>query len=244
MNTSTISTRILLGCIWLVAALTTHICHAGIWTPIYQEDFSSDPGWTTDDPAKLGWDQATQTFHGVQVNTEGTFAYTNISSFDPASSWRLEFDARMNSDGWSAGMDFGLFDPGLSISAGSASIHQGIGDGGRGIALYGYGPVAGAIFNPAWSFGTWYHHIMEYDANTNLLTLQMTERATGSTFMDLSITPAPFPADMTRLGVSRLHMKNATAGVNPAATADYNLDNISLSVIPEPATLLLCLLGA
>ena len=51
----------------------------------------------TDDPAKLRWDSASQTFRGTQVNTEGTYAFTLIPAFDPQRPWELEFDARIES---------------------------------------------------------------------------------------------------------------------------------------------------
>lgn len=220
----------------LVAVLFCGQMALAAWVPIYSEDFSSDPGWTTDDPAKLRWESGTQSFRGTQVNTEGTYAYTNVLGFDPNQSWRLEFDTKINSCDWSAGWDIGLFDSNV-IWPLSASVHQGIADPGYGTALTGYNHVAndGSTFSPPWSTGTWYRHTLEYDPMSNVLKLHTVDLGTGSTFMDLSMLVSSFPSDLTYLGVSRAHMKNTGAGASPTATVDYNLDNITLSV-PEPGS--------
>jgi hypothetical protein len=108
------------GVLWVflvvgtLATLCPTVSKADPWVTIYSEDFSSDPGWTTDDPAKLRWEPATERYHGTQINTEGTYAYKSISGFDPNRSWRLEFDTTINSCGWSAGRSVGLVLPRVS----------------------------------------------------------------------------------------------------------------------------------
>jgi hypothetical protein len=203
---------------------------------LYEEDFSSDPGWTTDDAAKLGRDAGTNTFHGIQVNGEHTSAYEKIVGFDPNQSWRLEFDHKMNSAGWSAGLTFGLFDSSLWLGPGAA-FDQGVSDGGRYTTFTGNFNQTG-IYSPAWAAGVWYRSIMEYDAVADQLTLNVTDRSSGSSLWSLSLNVASFGSDMTYLGVSRRH---AGAGTSSSATADYNLDNIRLSggnVVPEPSSLI------
>lgn len=189
----------------------------------YSEDFSSDPRWTTDDPAKLRWEPATGTFRGTQINTEGTYAYIDLPTFNPDSSWRLEWDHRINSCDWSAGLDFGLMDHRTSYPY-NAGLDMGIADSGRGTSAWG---LAG-VFSPAWQLSTWYHTVMSYDASSQQLTTIITNKATGTQFMAFSRTVASFPANTTRLGASRLHVKNSGSGVNPTASVDYSLDNIRL----------------
>lgn len=194
---------------------------------VYSEDFSTDPGWVTDDPGKLRWDSVSQVFHGTQVNTEGTYAYTIVDGFDPSSSWVLEFDTRINDCDWSAGWDFGLFDEQIRYSY-SAEVHQGIADGGRGTNHNSPFVNPGASFSPAWTFGVWYHHVLDYDSLTGELLLTVTERSIGALFILRSLITPQLPVDLTRLGVTRLHMKNTGSGASPSGTVDYELDNIVL----------------
>jgi hypothetical protein len=199
---------------------------------IYSEDFASDSGWTTDDPAKLRWDSATGTFHGTQVNTEGTYAYINLPAFDPNQAWRLELDHRINSCDWSAGLTFGLMDGRTSYPY-SAGMDIGIVDRGHAFGLWGLD----GIYSPAWTEGVWYHDVFEYDPAARVLSLTITNLSTGTRFMQLTRNMASFPTDMTRLGVSRLHMKGNPPGANPAATVDYTLDNVALWELPPKASI-------
>jgi hypothetical protein len=190
---------------------------------LYSEDFSKDPGWTTDDSAKLRWDSASGTFRGTQVNTEGTYAYINLPRFNPNAPWRLEWDHCVNSCEWSAGFTFGLMDTRISYPY-NAGFDMGLTDGGYGTALWGIG----GVYSPPWQLGVWYHSVMRYDPASQQLTLAITNSATGLRHMLLRRTVASFPAGTTRIGVSRLHMKNTGPGASASATVDYVLDNIRL----------------
>lgn len=210
----------------LVSGGGAHLASPSMAMPLYSEDFSCNPGWNTDDPAKLRWDSAAGVFHGTQVNTEGTSACINLPGFNPNGYWRLEWDHRINSDQWSAGLTIGLFDASLSYGHG-AGADISIADGGNFTAMFS--PSGSPSSNsPSWSAGTWYRNVLEYNAGSNLLALTVTVRSNGADFMKLTTTTPSLPTDTTRLGVSRLHMKNTGPGASPSATVDYNLDNIRL----------------
>ena len=145
----------------------------------------------------------------------------------PNKSWNLQFNVRINSCDWSAGLDFGLFDSRLSYPWGAIE-DQSVADGGNGTALVTEGVGAG-VYSPAWTTGTWYHSVMKYDTTTNQVTLTVTNRSTGSLLQSQSQTVTSFPAATTYLGVSRVHANN----VNLGETVNYNLDNVVLSqVVP------------
>lgn len=190
---------------------------------LYLEDFSSAPGWTTDDVANLRWDAATGTFHGTQVNTEGTYAYIDLPMFNPNQPWCLEWDHRVNRADWSAGLDFGLMDASISYPF-SAGIHMGVADGGNCIGFWGLD----GVFAPIWQVGVWYHSVIRYDPATHQLSAVVSNKETAAQLWSFTRVVNTFQSDTTRLGVSRLHMKNTGPGANPSATVDYNLDNIRL----------------
>lgn len=227
-----------------IVVLVAGEASAVVWQTVYQTDFSTDPGWTTDDPANLGWDSATGTFHGNQVNVQGTYAYTDVTGFDPTRLWKLEFDTETNSCGWSAGRDVGLFDSQINAMQGSrADTGQGIADQGNYTSIY-FSGGEGHAYSPAWSAGVWYHYELEYDAATSQLTQDVFDRSSGSLLWSLGGTVSSFSPDMTYLGVSRLHMRNDYSGVDPNASVDYNLDNVILmQATPEPSTFVLLGVG-
>jgi hypothetical protein len=235
---------ILVGLAATMVAMIAVDVSAQQWQTVYQTNFSSDPGWTSSDPANLNWDPATGTFHGTQVNVQGTYAYTNVTGFDPTKSWRLEFDSTINSCGWSAGRDVGLFDSQINVMQGSrADIAQGVAGQGNYTSLYFTGGEANT-YSPAWSAGVWYHYQLEYDAATSQLSEDVFDRTSGNLLWSLGGVVSSFSSDMTYLGVSRLHMQNDYSGVDPDATVDYNLDNVVLSqevsasgTVPEPSSL-------
>lgn len=196
---------------------------------IYEEDFATEPGWNTNDPANLMWDSATQTYQAVQSNSaNGTFAFHKVSW--SGQSFRLEWDLRVNSVQWSAGATFGLFDPQMLYSNRSVT-----GD----FSLVDCGYVTSLVANPTgstqfedtscwgWQTGIWYRNVIEYDAATGALQMEVRLADTGQLMLTLSTTVSgSFPLDMDYIGVSRVHMQ----GLPNGATVDFNLDNIRFSV--------------
>jgi|GEM_PF-2874459 len=190
---------------------------------VYSEDFSTAPGWTSNDAAKLGWDPSTGTFHGVQVNTEGTYAYIDLPTFNANKAWCLEWDQRINANDWSAGIDIGLMDQ-RTLYPYHAGLSMGEADGGNYTGPWG----SNSIYTPAWQSGVWYHCVLRYDPVTHQLVSRVTNRETGDELLSNGQTVMSFPAETTRLGVTRLHTKNTGSGASGQATVDYNLDNIRL----------------
>jgi hypothetical protein len=198
----------------------------------FQEKFTQPVPWVSDDPALLQVNPDAETFSGVQANFFGTYAYTNLPGFDPNRSWALQFEHRINSNEWSAGITVGLFDVRLQYPYG-AGLDMGEADGGRGTALFGDGNVAGAIFNPAWQAGVWYRTRIRYDASIQVLAAEVLERDSGLPLVALTLPVTAFTPETTRFGVSRRHMLGGTNGVNPSARVEFDLDNIWLTTTPR-----------
>lgn len=203
---------------------------------VYLTDFSSNPNWVTDDPAKLYWDQLTQTYYGHQVNTEGTYSFVDIASFDPNKSWRLEYEVKVNDCGWSAGVNFGLYDSSIEEGKGSyVSTTLTVVDQGNiiNIAAFGKGPYNNTL---GWQVGVWYSCILEYDSSLNTMTATWKIKDTGVVFAVLSIvSDAPFSTDMRKIALTRKHMKDTKPGASGSAFADFNIGNVRLYQIDEIA---------
>ena len=196
----------------------------GPWRTLYSTDFTTDPGWTSDDRQRIRWDPDSGTLHGLQFNTQGTYAYTELKDFDPNRSWRWECDFQINEDQWSAGLTFGLFDASLKYPNG-AGMDLSIADGGNYVGLWST-PETPPGIRSAWKTGNWYHGVMEFDADRKELTLTVTDKQSGGQLARKAIPARVFPSTMNRFGVSRLHMKNTGAGASGGAKVDYNIDNL------------------
>ncbi len=216
-----------------IMAVTASVAIASEWVPLYQDDFSSDPGWITNDPANLYWDAATETYHGWMANTNTSFAYTALSTaLTPDTSFRLCFDSRINSVQWSAGLTFGIFDPQLSFIYGAVA-ETAVVDAGYVTSLNAGNPCnldANDWEVSNWLTGVWYTNIVTYDSATGWITYSQEERDTGIVLSQLGMAVADFPSDMLYLGVSRLHMEGYTSNA-----VDFNIDNVNIDHQPVPA---------
>lgn len=206
---------------------------------LYEQRFSSAPGWVTNDPANLHWDSVNGTFHGWQANSNTSYAWSAVS-WDGLTSFDLYWDYNVASVQWSAGLTFGLWDDQhlhgtySNMLAGDASLV----DPGRDIALVGNGVGAGVGEGGLvvrWSTGQWYSAHMRYDATTSTVTMSVVNRDTGVQLgHDLMRRSAgPFDPSMHYLGVSREFMEGYTS-----SSIEYQIDNVLMTIdtpVPEPA---------
>lgn len=168
------------------------------------------------------------------TNANGPTAFMELPQFDPNRSWQLEWEMVLQSCDNGAGLTFGLWDPAMSIvTPGSAAMEMGNMDCEHGLILYG-GGVGCNQCQPEWRTGVWYRCRMSCDAPHHRLALHVLERDTGvlAGFLDMQVES--FPQNMTRLGISRMHLRGTAAGGLGAATVSYALDNVRIYQEPPP----------
>ncbi len=217
----------------------------------YSEDFSSDPGWTTDQPDNYFWDSGTQSYYAATSNsgpcyTPSRFAYKLIQ-YD-GNSLRLELDFQPIDLQWSAGVAFGLFDNNLMLYGASPPatpdahylhMHPGRSDAGRTIGFYARGNngVAQAQ-NIGWNLivdGTWYRSVIEYDTVTDTATLTITERDSTMYVDSVQLTGlGGLPPDLDYLGFARdpageCCCGGSCSGYSCSSFATAYVDNIDFS---------------
>ncbi len=216
----------------------------------YSEDFSADPGWTTDQPGNYFWDSVAGTFHATTLNDHGglpsptRYAYTNVG-YD-GNSMRLEFDIRFDSIGWSAGVMFGLFDQNLNLWASAVAPNTdsifgsfGRADGGMYITLYVCDSVAGCVIDQVvnvTSDNTWYHCTIEYSDVSQEATLTLQDNASGVVVADLLIPGvAGLKPELDYLGFARDPNGNdccpSCSGYSCSGAATATIDNVSFSEV-------------
>ena len=77
----------------------------------------------------------------AEIDSAGSWGWRPLKGFDPRKPWRLQFDWRINTAGWSAGCAFGLFGKAQKWPD-AAAVLQGITDAGRATSMAGGGEVA------------------------------------------------------------------------------------------------------
>jgi len=238
------------------------ISASGGTIPYYGTDFSTNPGWTTDQSENYVWRKTEELYHVVIKNEAPAYQPNRFFGKilpEPLSSgsFELQWDVRMESCGWSAGISFGVFDShllgaGLDDPKGTQSITTdfAIGDLGRVMALTVAGPAGRStkIHSGAgdfWEFDKWYTNILSYDKVGDKVDFKFLERETGKIIWDpdpLSVAGGDFTRELIFLGGSRYGMGDTGYdGTNRGAEFVGDIDNVYLT--PEPATVLLLGLG-
>jgi hypothetical protein len=200
----------------------------------YMQDFGQEPRWIEDATGGAAWNDTGGVLQGVLTNAQGAALYLDLPQFNPNRSWQLEWEQVIQSCDYGAGLTFGLWDPAMNIvMPGTAAVEMGNMDCGRGVVLYGGGAGRNQC-QPEWRTGVWYRCRLFYDARHHRLALHVLERQTGALVGWLDMQVELFPRNMTRLGISRMHLRGTDAGGLGAATVAFALDNVRLYQEPEP----------
>jgi serine/threonine protein kinase len=215
---------------------------------LYEEDFSSDPGWVTPHPDRYRWDKGSGEYLLTQRNVNGSkteHAHHDLGlAFE---SFRLEFDVFLSDVDYASGVKVGLFDSDLN-SGGDGSctyVSFTFADTAPGVQRYF---VALQFSNSEGRAGStqnwidrenppsdpqiivnphqWYRVVMEYDVEQEKLTANVRSRDSGDLIGQLLIPDAgPFASDMTRLGSSNCRTDKFQAA---NAQSTVRIDNLRL----------------
>ena len=80
------------------------------WQVVYQNDFSTNPNWTTNDATNNYWNAAGQNYHTNTYSSGNQYSYVPVS-FVQGNSYKLEFDLSVaNADSHGGKIIFGLGD--------------------------------------------------------------------------------------------------------------------------------------
>ncbi len=210
---------------------------------LFSENFSTDPfqrGWTNTDPANVQWDVS-----GEYLKARGTdddqvprWAFSPTFAKLESSSFQIEFDMRPTSPSWGTYPLIGFIDEGSGNPFDYASLqvqNHRSGEGGPNFLMNT--STSRIAFSPNFDSSKWYHHLVSYNADTSVLDWEITERDTGS----------PFHSD-TYSGVTVGPINQVAVGYEGTlpeygSWAEIYVDNISVSVVPEPSSFALLGMG-
>jgi len=236
---------------------------------LYSADFSSDPGWTTDQSGNFYWYSRVQAYHAKTENqypgySPSRYAYVQFPQF--SGSFNLQWDIDITKCDTSASIGFGLYDSHLSsiYSSGYPSIQMnftvedwtkyGAGIGrGNGIAInelnHGYASYEVYFYNMKWNFNSWYTCNINFNDITNIAEFKFSPKGSSTVLWSKSYELDGFPADFTPnlryLGISASGIGDSGnyGDLIPTASAEGYIDNVILTV-PEPSTVLFIILGS
>lgn len=209
-----------------------NITAATNWQIVYQTDFSSDQGWTTNNANRYYWRPSDSTYYVSQVNVNygGYYAYYNAGY--NAGPFLLEADIIIDSAQYAAGFHFGLFDNDLyTEQIYCVYLVFGVEDRGNVPFVQCYsstGHGADIELDSQWELGIWYHVTIEYNKDDSTVKVDVTYRSTGQQFFSLCVTNVgSFPVDMGLVGTSNL--RNGLFQCN-GCHSECRIDNVRFSL--------------
>lgn len=155
------------------------------WETEYHEDFSTDPGWVTNDPANFYWTGAE--FHGKQIDCQDQYAYTMLEGGYNGGSIRMEFDVRPHVQ-WAGNINIGLVGPTMGTFTPETTIHVtfAIDDNADHIMLITHDDNGVSRSTDWWTEfpqqNVWYHCLVEYDCFADSIHFLVTD--SGETVAD------------------------------------------------------------
>jgi hypothetical protein len=202
--------------------------------PVYSTDFSTDPGWSTNNPATNYWDAGKGMFHYLMRDGSGTYVYREVPYGGEA--FTLSFDILPERTDFQARVKFGLGD-GDQVTVERLTMFTELEHGEygrifwiRSIDLQNQRREASSYFlsyyGPTVEFedGVWYHMVMDYSPGTRSLSLSVYRRNDSRPVWHYTLdNVADFPT-MDRISMSKIGDSR-----NPNAIAEGYIDNVAFS---------------
>ena len=205
------------------------------WVLVYEEDFSSDPGWLTNNGSHFYWNSSEENYYVRIEDNLNEYGVIQIPEMD--GSFKIEYDAKMTQNDWSSALIFGIYDDEIAYKPGgvldtlsSLVLMFDHADGGTGFTIHSYTPPTVCNYHNHWCgtcLNQWYHVVIEYDAEVSTASYVVT--LDGSTVSSNSINITGTYQGLMYLGVSRRWHYY----VQGATTTGY-VDNVELWVLGTP----------
>lgn len=237
------------------------------WQPVYETDFSTDPGWITNAPDKMYWDPVRKQYHLERSRdadpVKDEYTYVKIpavvvpsptchseTTYSPWLSYKLEYDIQVVRSDWASEIPFGLSDERMtwdcSAQGGAhawAALYSRGDSGYEANVQYASDSTCGGVGAPDdWHYelNVVYHNKLIYDPMTESLMWEVIRLSDGKIMQNVWKSDVGIFTGIDRLFCGSLNVDY------PGGTGIAWLDNVDLSAapcVPEPATVLLLGLG-
>jgi hypothetical protein len=216
---------------------------------IYQTGFSSDPGWTTNNPSHYHWDSVSGTYYSAQVDGAEDYAFILLPGLDPSRTWRLEYDIKPILFDWAGNSRLMLSDaamraPGADNQEITLDFNRGSEPQGQTPSIYsgfGHGHLEGSghFLGSRFSTGQWYHALIEWSPSIGKLLGRVTIKETGALLGEKTFSFTGSFHTIDRLAMTTVGDKSYAPGARGIAYYDNIVvsQRVSGGVIPKPLSL-------
>ncbi len=213
----------------------TSATYALTWQEIYQEDFSSEPGWVTNNSARYYRHAGSGTYYGQLVDGSQEYSYRLLPTLDEGSNWRFEYDYYPVSIQYPGDRRLSLLSPDMMgwdiydppISAITLNFQYNLGGSQLRPRLQwtdsaGNGDVWSSF--GSYTNGQWYRSIVEYHPVSGTLNASVVRRSDGTL---VGQTTAHVPGPIT--SIDRIAISTVGDDYEAGAVGIGYYDNITVS---------------
>jgi hypothetical protein len=177
---------------------------SGQWQLVYSTDFSSDPGWITNNSSRFFYSSSDNTYYMESYQGSDEYAYTT-SSWN-SSSIKLEFDIRIAQEEWGSHVGLGIYDSDISTDGNFLEAHFGDDSGGKEACIHyrSENGLSYQMYYGDYQLNVWYHFILIYYQSSDSAILTITEKSSGNQFCSMSATSLGNFSGLTRIGFSNV----------------------------------------
>jgi hypothetical protein len=208
---------------------------------LYSTDFSSDPGWVTNNPYTNHWDGVKGTFHYSLRDATNTFVYKKIPY--AGESFRLEYDLSPQETDFQASYRFGLGNREMYINQGT-TIFSEFENGPYGKIMWlrvidqsnqrrEVSSYSQSYGGPSVRFtdGIPYHVVVDYNREQKTAGITVSFLSNGSILWGYTL------ASITNLApMDRLYLSTIGDFENPSAVAEGDIDNLMMRALLPSTT--------
>jgi hypothetical protein len=205
----------------------------------YSTDFSSDPGWVTNNPYTNHWDEAMGMYHYALRDSTNTFVYKKVPY--TGESFRLEYDFYPSRTDFQSSFRLGLGNRDMSINQGT-TIFSEFENGPYGRIMWlraidqqnqrrEVSSYSQSYGGPSVRFedATPYHVSISYDRERRSAGIAVSFLSNGTSLWGYTLS------NVQALGpMDRIYLSTIGDFQNPSAVAEGNLDDVALRIILSP----------
>jgi hypothetical protein len=223
----------------ILASAAGMACSAETSMVVYSTDFSSDPGWVTNNPYTNRWDETLGMYHYALRDATNTFVYKKVPY--AGESFRLEYDLYPVKTDFQSSFRLGLGNRDMTINQGT-TIFTEFENGPYGKIMWvraidqqnqrreasSYSQSYGG---PSVRFedGIPYHVSLTYDRDQRSVGIAVRFLSNDTTLWGYTLS------NVFALGyMDRIYLSTIGDFQNPSAVAEGNLDDLAMRIILSP----------